>query len=713
MELEERAKKRASSAVNRMEEADEPIHDWYRFVLAFPPHLVRDYLLRFGVDATQTVLDPFCGVGTTLVECKKLGISSIGVEANPIAHFASRVKVDWSPDPDGIIHQATKIAEIALAVLREDGIEDVAALHTNGQATKPLRTLDAARQNLLIANSISPLPLHKTLVLLDAIQQGHDARYQNHLLLALARELVFSISNLHFRPEVGVGTLKLDAPVISVWLKSVQRMAQDLLLVQAKQTGNAEVYLADSRRLSDTLKPNSVDVVITSPPYPNEKDYTRTTRLEAVLLGFLTTKQDLQRLKRTLIRSNTRNVYKGDEDHLWIEGYDEVQGIANAIESRRIELGKTSGFEKLYATVTRLYFGGLMEHLLELRPVLRRGARLAYVVGDQASYLRVMIRTGNLLATIAETLGYEIVGVDLFRTRFATVTKEQMREEVVILRWPGFQPSLWQGATMSSQNRYTQIMERIFFDYYVEGSREVEFERSDMERVAQEMGIKLPKNLGDVVYSFRYRTTLPPSIREKAPEGEIWIIRPAGRAKYKFVSVVDRPITPNPVLSETKIPDATPGLVAKYSLNDEQALLAKVRYNRLIDVFTGVTCYSLQNHLRTTVAELGQVETDEIYVGVDRRGVHYVFPIQAKGGTDRLNIVQIEQDFAVCVQKFPDLVCRAIAAQFMQGDLIALFEFEMGEGGVTLASERHYRLVLPEEVTPSDLRLYTQRPLTD
>jgi hypothetical protein len=148
-----------------------------------------------------------------------------------------------------------------------------------------------------------------------------------------------------------------------------------------------------------------------------------------------------------------------------------------------------------------------------------------------------------------------------------------------------------------------------------------------------------------------------------------------------------------------------------YALSDEQALLAKLRYNRLIDIFTGVACYSLQSHLRTAVRNIGQVETDEIYIGVDRRGTHYVFPVQAKGGSDRLSIVQIEQDFALCAAKFPSLICRPIAAQFMGHDLIALFEFEESENGVALSSEKHYRLVPAEDVTPTDLDMYRTRPL--
>jgi hypothetical protein len=248
---------------------------------------------------------------------------------------------------------------------------------------------------------------------------------------------VFKISNLHFGPEVGVGKLKNDVPVVALWLLEIEKMAKDLRLVAGEVYPQAEVHLADARQIRHILQPNSIDAVITSPPYPNEKDYTRTTRLEAVILGFIKNKADLRELKQKLIRSNTRGVYKDDDDDKWIAEHPEINAIAEAIEKRRIELGKTSGFERLYGKVTKLYFGGMARHLAELSSALRPGAQLAYVVGDQASYLRVMIRTGELLADIAQALGYEFVRTDLFRTRFATATKEQLREEVVILRWPG------------------------------------------------------------------------------------------------------------------------------------------------------------------------------------------------------------------------------------------------------------------------------------
>ena len=169
------------------------------------------------------------------------------------------------------------------------------------------------------------------------------------------------------------------------------------------------------------------------------------------------------------------------------------------------------------------------------------------------------------------------------------------------------------------------------------------------------------------------------------------------------------PLVPNPSLTVTKIPDSTPGIIAKYAFSDEQALLARVRANRLIDVFLGIACYSLQNHLRTTVVGMGQVETDEIYVGVDRGGSHYVVPVQAKGGNDKLNRVQIEQDIAVCAEKLPSLICRPVGTQFMKDDVIALFEFQQQGDDIRIVSEKHYQLVHPDAVTDDDLADYRQR----
>lgn len=262
---------------------------------------------------------------------------------------------------------------------------------------------------------------------------------------------------------------------------------------------------------------------------------------------------------------------------------------------------------------------------------------------------------------------------------------------------------------MNKANAYTQIIEYIFFKRYHKGDTEVPFKRADIIESAKKLKLKLPKNIGDVVYTFRYRASLPDSIKARAPKDTEWIIRPAGQAKYKFVTAKFSSISPSTFLTETKIPNSTPGIIESYALSDEQALLAKIRYNRLVDIFTGITCYSLQSHLRTTVLGLGQVETDEIYVGLDKKGIHYVIPIQAKGSQDRLGIVQIEQDIALCESKFPGLVAKPIGAQFVSDELIAMFELEMTDTGISVVSEKHYRLVDPSELSPEDLQSYRSR----
>jgi DNA methylase. len=446
-DLDEPPSGRMNSAViavvkedNKLRIEDRAAHDWYRFVLSYPAHLVRDYITRFGVDSTQTILDPFCGTGTTLVESKKLRIPSIGIESNPMASLASRVKVDWKIDPAALVGHAEEVANRTWENLAKEGIAHSSHLPLfkgNGLPAIDLRTLPVEKTKLLLKDSISPLPLHKTLTLIDSLEQLKDGRFIATEQLALARSLVSGISNLHFGPEVGVGPPKTDAPVIETWLHWVHRIADDLRILSSLSETPAIIQNGDARHLSGLLEPNSIDVVITSPPYPNEKDYTRTTRLETVLLGFINNKHDLRLLKKNLLRSNTRGVYATDQDDLLVADNKEIQRIADAIERRRIELGKTSGFERMYARVTKLYFGGMKRHFANLRTVLRPGARLAYVVGDQASYLRIKIQTGEILAELATSLGYEVIGIDLFRTRLATATKEQLKEEVVLLRWPG------------------------------------------------------------------------------------------------------------------------------------------------------------------------------------------------------------------------------------------------------------------------------------
>lgn len=259
------------------------------------------------------------------------------------------------------------------------------------------------------------------------------------------------------------------------------------------------------------------------------------------------------------------------------------------------------------------------------------------------------------------------------------------------------------------QNRYSAIIAKVFTNHYGKRGESFEFTRSEFEGVASGLGITLPKNVGDLIYSFRYRNELPASILATAKDGLEWIIEGTGRAKYRFRLVKLNRIVPREELLTIKVPDATPEIIGAYALGDEQALLAKVRYNRLVDVFLGITAYSLQNHLRTTVKDVGQIEIDEIYVGIDRHGRQFVVPVQAKGGTDKHGVVQTQQDVAFCKQAFKNLVCRPVSAQFMSDQRIAMFELTVIDGVIKVVDEKHYQLVGAKAITPDDLLAYGVR----
>ena len=266
------------------------------------------------------------------------------------------------------------------------------------------------------------------------------------------------------------------------------------------------------------------------------------------------------------------------------------------------------------------------------------------------------------------------------------------------------------------QRIYDALLERVFFSHYEEGANALAFERSEIVEAAADLGIAQPKNIGDVVYSSRYRSAMPHSIQQTAEDQHEWIVAPAGRSVYEFRQVRFSIIEPNPRLLRIKVPDATPGVISMYSLGDEQALLARLRYNRLIDIFTRSTCYSLQNHLRTSIPvwnpigqrwDRTQVETDEVYMGISSNGLHCCIPVEAKGANDSHNVIQMWQNSRVAKSKFPNLLVRCIAAQEMLDGGIALMEVKADEfDQLSLVQEIHYNLVQPSEMTDEDMSTY-------
>ena len=132
-----------------------------------------------------------------------------------------------------------------------------------------------------------------------------------------------------------------------------------------------------------------------SPPYPAEHDYTRNTRLELAFLDFVTSNDCVRSIKRAMVRSHTKGVYKTDRDALLVRDNQEINSLADRIEHRC--RGKPYGFARLYPTVIRSYFGGMKRHLESVSSVLMKQSRYALIVGDQASYLGTHVCSSSVL----------------------------------------------------------------------------------------------------------------------------------------------------------------------------------------------------------------------------------------------------------------------------------------------------------------------------
>lgn len=404
------------------------IHSWYRTVLGFPDHLVGTYLDRWKIKPGQVVLDPFCGSGTALVECKKRRISSFGIDANPSSSFASRVKTNWKLrasrieqllDQVGPIYRKERRSNIRLGSDRT-----FLYLQESGMVDRGWITETHLRDCIALKRAVSIL---KT-----------GPKYSNLLFLALLDTIVRDASNVKFGPELYCGPEKKNVDVFSSFSTRIEKMFSHIGLMEKQQRETPCVVISgDSRKIGSALSRYpavAFDCVITSPPYPTEHDYSRNARLELAFLECVYDRASLQKIKRTMMRSHTKGIYADDRDSECLGDIPQLRSILRQLEP---ECAKRSyGFARLYPKVLLEYFGGMKQHLRSLRPRMRHGARLAYVVGDQSSYFRVHIPTADILAEVARSAGYRILGIDEWRLRRSTSTSKRIRERILLLQRP-------------------------------------------------------------------------------------------------------------------------------------------------------------------------------------------------------------------------------------------------------------------------------------
>ncbi len=403
-----------TAALNR----NSPLLDWYLMPESYSAPLVYQAIEEFGVRKGGTVLDPFCGTGTTLVASRLVGRKALGVEVNPFLCMASRVKSRADFDLPLLKLEVARLLEVAGAAL-------ITAEEAPTTLVEMLPTMP--RLERWIARRVAL----KIVALRRCIEEYVSPPNRDVPMLALA-SILRGASNMKLSPHAfGSRQVKHDAPVLSIFETKLRKMLCDIEWMQAQEgLGCAEVYEGDVRAASEVKHPLlPADLAITSPPYLNNLDYTMQTRMELFFLGFVSDMEGLKRLRKKMMISDAKATYRDVEDWQHVEAVPSVARVAAAIDDKLGDRGW--GWD--YGRMTRQYFGGILRAVESVRPMLAPGASLVMIVGESA-HAGILVPVPDIIAELGEIAGYAHPQIKVLRTRRSSSHSFSLKESAVVLR---------------------------------------------------------------------------------------------------------------------------------------------------------------------------------------------------------------------------------------------------------------------------------------
>lgn len=422
---------KASSAANF------PVHNWYHFVLGYTPDFPRLMLERESLSSDHLVVDPFMGSGTTLVACKHKEIPSAGIDANDYFVDVVRTKTSWEIDTE----KARECRDEILSYVGEqfsqyrstNAASDQEQLFTSGKYTWE-EYAETHRPEMLTQRYMSDIPFAKLHMIKHRVSQTVKEPELSRFFNLAVSSIVVPLSNVRYGPGFGVAKAKVDVDVLGVFRDKIDRMIEDISAIGEDQMNTyVGVKHGDSRDIAEYFSPDSVDLMVTSPPYPGDHEYTKHTRLELIFMGYATDIQQFRTIKKRMIRGSTTNIYKEDRDVEVVKHFESIQRAVELIDERLESDGATSGFEKLYTKLVWEYFGGMYKMLVEAHTVLREGGKISLLVSDSHAFKMVHILTAEILAEIGLDIGYKNVEIELWQDKISTSHKYHLRENIVTM----------------------------------------------------------------------------------------------------------------------------------------------------------------------------------------------------------------------------------------------------------------------------------------
>lgn len=381
-----------------------PLHRWVPWIAGFSSQFVRDALVRH-LPSRGMVLDPFAGVGTTLVEALQHGHDAVGFEVNPYAALACRAKCSaFDIDADALSTQ--------LAAFRDFYAEGLAAGY------QPASRPPAGFQTR--APFYSPKVLTKVLTALDFAASIEDEALRELFNLAFASTMV-RYSNYSYEPSLGRRTAAgkediLDFAVGEEILGKLQAMREDIGWWQSNvpYSGQTSQLINDSFfNHAAYLKPASVDLILTSPPYLNNYHYNRNTRPQLYWLGYADKPRDFRALEEANFGKYWQTVRGLSEIalHPSLAG-TEIEETLAAIRQLHPEKGVYGG--RGWANYAASYFNDCRRFAAGIHQLLKQDATALIVIGN--SILQgILVPTDRYFGLIAELVGLELVEIHVPR----------------------------------------------------------------------------------------------------------------------------------------------------------------------------------------------------------------------------------------------------------------------------------------------------------
>jgi excisionase family DNA binding protein len=381
------------------ENRDRPLHRWVPWVAGFSAGFVADVLSRAPQPPGVTVMDPFAGVGTTPVEAMRRGFDVIGFEINPFAHLACRVKLS------SVYLDAATVRDRSRSFC-----EYVALRAADPQAQPTARPPADFRSRVPF---FSPSVERQVLFALDFLAQEPDEAVRDVLRLALGATLV-SYSNYSYEPSLSRRATSgkpdiVDANVPDILALKLEQMCQDIVGFQQDMRAlssppTARLYLESCLDGYARLKPGSVDVLITSPPYLNNYHYLRNTRPQLHWLNLIAGTQALRDLETRSFGKFWQTVRAGPREDLLVD-YPELAAVIAGVRESNPGKGVYGGAG--WANYAATYFNDCARFCEGTARVMKQGGLVVVVIGNNILQGRE-VKTDEFFAGIAERYGFVV-----------------------------------------------------------------------------------------------------------------------------------------------------------------------------------------------------------------------------------------------------------------------------------------------------------------